>query len=210
MHLNQLWKEVSVARRTRRMDRRRYATTIERVRPRWRTHSGQLVRMRLLEPTDANALRELFYRLSPESRRRRFHADVERIDAETIAEAAVTLSDVDNKTMGGAVIALAREGDKDAIVGVARLARPLEQPASPEAEAAITVRDDFHGQGLGTELLRRMVLLARRMEIETMVAEIEADNHGAIRLFRRLNLPTETEVDHGEVVLRINVSSSGR
>lgn len=194
-----------MARRARRMDRRRYATTITRVRPRYRTRTGQIVHMRLLAPSDADGLRDLYYRLSPESRRRRFHADVERIDAETIAEAAVTLSNVDNKTLGGAVIALAQEKGREAIVGVARLARPLGQPESPEAEAAITVRDDFHGQGLGSELLRRMVLLARHMDIEVMVAEIEADNHDAIRLFRRLNLPTQTDVDHGVVVMRIRV-----
>ena len=199
-----------MTRRSSRLDRRRYWTTIDRVRPRFRTRTGRRVHMRLLAPDDAARLRDFFYSLSPESRRRRFHADVEHINDETITEASVRLTDVDNKTLGGAVIALAPEEDGEAIVGVARLARPPGRPDSPEAEAAITVRDDFHGEGLGLELLRRMMLLARRMNIKTVVAEIEADNHAAIRLFRRLNVPTETEVDYGLVVMRLAVPGTKR
>lgn len=189
----------------RKLDSLHYRTSIDRVRAQFRTRTGHRVHMRLLQPSDANLLLDFFHRLSPESRRRRFHADVERVDAATLQEASVRLADVDNATQGGAVVAVVDEAHGPAIIGVARLARPLDSPDSPVAETAVTVRDDYHGQGLGMELLRRMVLLARKMNIKTIVAEIEADNEAAIRLFRRLNLPTECEVNHGEVVLRISV-----
>ena len=67
------------------------------------------------------------------------------------------------------------------------------------------VRDDFQGSGVGTELLRWMVLLAKRMEIKTILAIFQPYNEDAIRIFRGLNLPSVRTVDHGTTVLRIQV-----
>jgi L-amino acid N-acyltransferase YncA len=73
------------------------------------------------------------------------------------------------------------------------------------AEAAIVIRDDYHGQGLGTELLRRLVLLAKQMKVKQMQAVIEADNASAIRLFRELGLPTKSDTSQGETTLIIEM-----
>ncbi len=182
--------------------------------PAWfTTPEGIRLKFRLIQPDDHDLLYELFHHLSPESRRRRFHADVERLDDEIKHQAAIQLADVDNLTEGGAVLALvvgdgeadAEEGGKEQLVGVARFARPVGKPEHPEAEAAISVRDDFQHLGVGTELLRRLVLLAKRMKIKTMLADIESDNRPAIKLFNSLDLPTETDVSHGEVMLRISM-----
>jgi RimJ/RimL family protein N-acetyltransferase len=116
------------------------------------------------------------------------------------------MADVDNRTLGGALLALARDDQGcEQAVGVARLARQPAQPDSPEAEAAVVVRDDFQGRGVGSELLRRLVLLAKQMGVRTLIAEIEADNEIAIRAFRALNLPTETTIRSAEVAMRIEV-----
>jgi len=165
--------------------------------------------MRLLQPEDVDLLVEFFHHLSPESRRHRFHTNTEGLSEEFILDGARQLADVDSLTHGGAVIALyAEEDGREHLVGSARLARPEGQPDSPEAEAAVVVRDDFHGEGIGTELLRRMVLLAKQMKIETIVAVFEAENEHAIRLFRELGLPTEIEISHGETTLRMKAPNA--
>jgi GNAT superfamily N-acetyltransferase len=115
------------------------------------------------------------------------------------------MADVDNRTAEGAVLALHGRGEDEEIVGVVRLARPEGKPASPEAEAAVVVRDDFHGQGVGTELLRWMVLLAKVMHVETIVALFQSDNEDAMRLFRELGLPYILRVHAGETEMRIEV-----
>ncbi len=174
--------------------------------PTWlTTPDGIRLKFRLIRPDDHGLLYEFFHHLSPESRRRRFHADVERLDDETKHQAAIQLADVDNLTEGGAVLAFVEEDGEEHLVGVARLARPIDRPDHPEAEAAISVRDDFQRHGVGTELLRRLVLLAKRMKLKVMLADIEADNRPAIKLFHSLDLPTETDVNHGEVMLRISM-----
>jgi RimJ/RimL family protein N-acetyltransferase len=160
----------------------------------------------LIRAADARLLIDLFMRLSPESRRRRFHTNLENLSSEAKWERAAALADVDNRTLGGAVLAVVRDANGcEQIVGVARLARYPDQPDSPEAETAVVVRDDFQGRGVGRELLRRMVLLAKQMGVRTIIAEIEADNEAALRLFRRLELPGETDVRRGLVVMRMQV-----
>lgn len=187
-------------------NKRGYKPDINRVRRNYTTRDGRVVKMRLLHPEDADLLVDFFHRMSPETRRRRFHTNTEGLSEEFIEENARELANVDNLTQGGAVIALYEEEDgREHIVGSARLARLPGQPNSPEAEAAIVVRDDFQGQGLGTELLRRMVLLAKQMNVKTIIANFEAENEGAIRLFRELGLPTEIEVSQGETTLTMTV-----
>ncbi|MCB0048160.1 MAG: hypothetical protein KDE24_01250, partial [Caldilinea sp.] len=61
----------------------------------------------LIRPADAPLLEDLFYRLSPESRWRRFHALTDGIPPERIAEQAGTMANVDNRTLEGAVVAVA-------------------------------------------------------------------------------------------------------
>lgn len=174
------------------------------------SRDGTRLNCRLLQPADAPLLVELFHRLSPESRRRRFHYPVDVLDEEKLLESAQRLADVDNRTMGGAVVAVENDADGEHIVGVARLMRPAGRPDAPEVEAAITVRDDYQGRGLGTELLRRMVLLAKRMQAKVIVAEIAADNYAAVRLFRELNLVTVSTTSHGETTLRMEVPAQAR
>lgn len=183
---------------------RRYKTDLAHVRPWFKLRDGRKVRIRLLSPSDRDLLIDFFLRLSPESRWRRFHANVEHVSHTLIEDRAVELAEVDNQIMG-AVIALFDAPDGEHMIGSARLAREEQTPTSPEAEAAIVVRDDFQGQGLGQELLRRMVLLAKQMQVKTIVATFQPDNEEAIRLFRELNLPSTLQIHHGATEMRIQV-----
>jgi RimJ/RimL family protein N-acetyltransferase len=184
----------------------RYAENITQVPDRIAMRSGETVASRLIRPDDADLLVDFAHSLSPESRRRRFHQSVENLSEKMIRERAGYLADVDNETQGGAVLALAEdENGREQIVGVARLGRLPGKAHDPQAEAAIVVRDDYQGQGIGTELLRRLVLLARQMQVKEMVAYFEGENARAIRLFRALDLPTKIEIEQGETTLLIEM-----
>lgn len=188
-------------------DPKRYNTSLRKVSTRFTTRSGCKVKLRLMRPDDAPLLVEFFRRMSPETRRRRFHTGLENVSDELVMQKAVELATVDNTTVAGAVVALYEEADGEQIVGSVRLARDPAQLDSPEAEAAIVVRDDFQGQGLGTELMRRMVLLAKQMKVQTIVAIFEPDNEDAIRIFREINLPYTTIIEHGSTILKMQMPS---
>jgi RimJ/RimL family protein N-acetyltransferase len=185
----------------------RYKTNLRKVSPRFTTRSGKTLSIRLLHPSDAPLLVEMFHHLMPETRRRRFHIGVENISDEVIHQRSLELADVDNKSVSGALVAVYKDNTGEHIVGSVRLARDPAAPESPEAEAAIVVRDDFQGQGVGTELMRRLVLLAKQMKVKTIVAVFQPDNEDAIRIFREVNLPYVTTIDHGETIMKIEVPS---
>lgn len=169
----------------------------KRMRTTFKTRSGELLSIRLMRPDDAAKLEELFSRLSSETRWRRFHGFADSVSPEEIHRRAQEMANVDNRTQQGAVVAIAGDKNDGQIVGVVRLARPPDQPGSPEAEAAVVVRDDYHGQGVGSELLQQMVPLARRMKVRTILAVFQPDNEPAIRLFRRLGLPYKMVMSQG-------------
>ena len=186
-------------------DTDRYKTSLRKVSPRFTARDGRKVKLRLMRPSDVPLMIDFFHRMSPETRRRRFHTGVEHVSDDVIRQRAEELADVDNNLLAGAVVALYEEEDGPHIVGTVRLAREPGQPGSAEAEAAIVVRDDFQGQGLGTELMRRLILLAKQMRVQTIVAIFQADNEGAIRLFRELNLPYTTTIDHGDTIMKLTM-----
>lgn len=184
----------------------RYAGTLAEAPPCFTTRDGVCLRARSIQPDDAARLIDLFDRLSSESRRRRFHFNPDNLSDEMKWKTACALADVDNRGQGGAVAALEVDAaGVESIVGVARLGRPESEPNSPEAEAAVVIRDDYQGRGVGTELLRRMVLLAKQMRVQTIVAIIEADNEPALQVFRNLALPVVVRTHRAETEMRFEV-----
>lgn len=176
----------------------------------FRTRQGVLVRVRLIRPDDAPLLVDLFRRLSPESRRRRFNVALENIEEDRLLAEARRLAAVDNCTQGGAVLALVEEAGGERVVGVARLGRDPSSPTSPVAEAALVVRDDYHNQGVGTALMAMLAQLARRMGVRTLTATVQADNEPMFTVLQKLSLPLETHHHHGEVDVWISVADLGR
>jgi acetyltransferase len=60
-----------------------------------------------------------------------------------------------------------------------------------EAEFALLVRDQSQRQGLGTELLKRLVQIGRDEHLTRITADILADNHGMQHLTRKVGFKVE-------------------
>lgn len=170
------------------------------------TEQGSGIRTRLIQPDDADHLIDLFHHLSAETKRRRFNIGLQNVDQNRVREAAEILTNVDNRTTGGAILGFATSAIEE-LVAVARLARPENQPHSPEAEVAVVVRDDYQGQGIGTEMLKRLITLARQMRIHTLTAAIQTDNTAIFKILQKLSIPVETRTSHGETEIRIKLDA---
>ena len=72
------------------------------------------------------------------------------------------------------------------ILAVARLNQLLSEHPRKEAEVAVLVSDRWQRQGLGTELLRRLIPIARDKKIARLVAEMLWDNLPIQAIFKRL------------------------
>jgi RimJ/RimL family protein N-acetyltransferase len=131
------------------------------------------VNLAQLERSDGEALRRLFFRLSPATVYRRFHSPIVRPEQARPER----LLDIDHHDRE-AVVALV-DGE---IVGVARYAR---WPGTDRADLAVVVADDWQRQGLATRMLTGLAELALSAGIEDFTASVQGDNQPALGLLRR-------------------------
>jgi RimJ/RimL family protein N-acetyltransferase len=147
-----------------------------------------------LEPSDGEALRRLFYRLSPETVYRRFHSPVVYPD-QTQPQRLLDIDHHDRE----AVVAVV-DGE---IVGVARYAR---QRGSNAAELAVVVADEWHRQGLATRMLTALAQLARAASVERFTATVQPDNPPALALLRRFHASAGTLIQ-GQIEATLSINS---
>ena len=95
-----------------------------------------------------------------------------------------------------------RVPDEHEIAAVARLTK---MRGELEAEVAVVVTDAYQGKGLGTELVRRLIQVARDEKLERIVARILTENEAMHALAQRLNFRFErsSELDSLTAVLDV-------
>ena len=132
--------------------------------------------LRPLRPDDKRRLAQAFEQLSPQTRYRRFFAPMESLSDQDLRY----LTEVDHHDHE-AIAAVNPENGM--IIGVARFVRS-DDPT--EAEVAVVVGDPWHGHGVATALLQKLVERARTERIDHFVALVLSDNTDALELFRHL------------------------
>ena len=142
--------------------------------------------VRRIAPDDKPLLADALGRLSAASVRGRFLAPKPRFTAGELRY----LTEVDFCDHY-AVVAMLRE-KPGVIIGAARWVRDEHDPS--QAEAAITIADFLHGQGLGTQLGHVIADAATVRGVKRFTATMLADNIASHRLFRSLS--ARLEVHH--------------
>lgn len=161
---------------------------------------GARVTLRPITSDDKDRLREAFERLGEESRYRRFFSPMPALSPATLRY----LTEIDHHDHEALVAQDASTGEG---LGVARYVRAHDAPRH-EAEAAITVVDDWQGRGLGGVLLHALADRARDEGITTFTALVQADNPRAIRALSALG-ETQRSWDGGNTLLRIALPEEG-
>jgi GNAT superfamily N-acetyltransferase len=147
---------------------------------------GSKVLLRQIRPEDRDRLAEGLRRLSPASRYLRFQRVVEELTDAELTE----LSDVDHVDHE-AIVAIDLAHVERPGVGVARYRR---EPYEPEfAEAAVTVADEYHGQGAGTLLLGALSARARENGVRVFRNYVMAGNTAMLEVFDHLGATRELE-----------------
>ena len=126
-----------------------------------------------LEPGDGQLLGRLFERLSAESIYWRFFSPISRPD---VFQGSLRGVDHVNREALAAVV----DGE---VVGVAQYVR---RPGQPRADVAIVIEDAWQRQGLGTRLIAALAERATAAGIDSFAVDIQGDNYGALKLFRRV------------------------
>jgi RimJ/RimL family protein N-acetyltransferase len=165
-----------------------------------RIRDGTEVVVRPIEPSDADALREGFERLSFESRYSRFLSPMDQMSAAMVRY----FTEVDHHDHEALV---AVDPDEDRMVAVARYVR---EPDDPEvAEAAVTVADDWHGRGLGTAMLRELAERAREEDVKRFTAYVLARNDDMIDMLFRMGPAKVIDRQNGAVQIEAELPAAG-
>ena len=92
-------------------------------------------------------------------------------------------------------IVLAAERDRE-ILAVGRLTKAHH---ANEAEFALLISDKFQGHGLGTELLKRLLEIARLEGLDRVTADILGENRQMIEICRLLGFRLKHSMGEGVV-----------
>ena len=151
---------------------------------------GSAAMVRIAVPDDSQELQRFFSKLSPESRRHRFLSL-----AEPAAKLVQSFCDCSHPDRLMTLLVTRRVDDRERIVGAGSyIARDTQS-----AEVAFAVDDQFQGQGIGTQLLERLALLAIRNGFTRFWAVTEVDNRSMIEVFRNSGFPVKESIDGGLV-----------
>jgi acetyltransferase len=144
---------------------------------RWKTMDGAAVVIRPIRPEDEPLMVKFHESLSEESvYLRYFH--MAQLSTRVAHERLIRKCFIDYEREMALVAELPDASTQGTcIAGVARLSR---LPSRQEAEIGVIVADRFQHQGLGSELIKKLVEIARIEKIKRFVAEFHSEN-SAIR-----------------------------
>jgi acetyltransferase len=170
-----------------------------------RTRRARTVRIRHIQPADAQLLLDLFGRISANTYYSRFMRPPAEQTASQRWPELVRLASVDVHTQV-TLIATADEHGRPVAVGLAQLVRDQADPAA--AELALLIRDDYQGEGVGSTLLDLLAQAAMVRGIRRLFANTLAENVAMRRIARQLGLPIDSQTSHGETTITISVLDS--
>ena len=169
----------------------------------WTPIAGQECVIRPIRPEDESLVVDFHGRLSDESVYQRYFTKLgyeQRVAHERLVR--VCFTDYDRE------IALVAE-QFDPLTGgmrIAGIARLIRLRNSSDAEFSLIICDECQGQGLGTEMIRRVIEVAQGEHIERVVAEVFATNSGMINICQELGFTITADEDGETVQATLSIS----
>jgi RimJ/RimL family protein N-acetyltransferase len=139
---------------------------------------GRPVEIRALRPDDRADMLAAIERTSMKSLQRRFFVPRRSVSEQEMA----FFLDIDFESHV-ALVAQINAAGRLAIVGGGRYV--IAQPG--QAEIAFIVVDAYQGQGIGTILMRHLIILAHDAGLKQLIAEVLPENSAMLKLLKRFS-----------------------
>jgi GNAT superfamily N-acetyltransferase len=94
-----------------------------------------------------------------------------------------------------ALVATVDEGGTSVVAGGGRYV----VSAPGQAEVAFMVIDAYQGQGIGSALMRHLIVIAREAGLQELTAEVLAENAAMVGVFQKCGLSMSTQRHGGTV-----------
>jgi acetyltransferase len=167
----------------------------------WVTKQGLMVNIRPIRPEDEPLLVTFHEGLSEESVYLRFFQSL-KLSQRVAHERLTRVSFIDyDREMALVVTYTPDDGDK-AIIAAGRLSKTRHGDA---AEFAMLISDAYQRQGIGSELLRRLIAIGRDEGVARIVAYMLPSNTGMITVSERLGFTFSYEDTLLKAVLELSV-----
>ncbi|MGA8143247.1 MAG: bifunctional acetate--CoA ligase family protein/GNAT family N-acetyltransferase [Candidatus Acidiferrales bacterium] len=169
---------------------------------RWTTRDGTPVMIRPIRPEDEPLMVKFHGTLSEQSvYLRYFH--MEKLDSRVAHDRLLQKCFIDyDREMALVADRQDPQTGEHEILAVGRLTKA---PGSSEAEVAVLVSDKAQKQGLGSELVGRLIRVARDEKLERIVAVILPENYGMMALAKHFQFSIRESADPTVVVAVLNV-----
>lgn len=154
---------------------------------------GGSIHLRVIRADDKTRLADHFSRLGAQSVYFRFFRAKRRLTDEELRQ----FTELDFRRHVGLVATLRRAGEEE-IVGVGRYALVDTLPGDPlRAEVAFAVADAHQRRGIGTVLLDTLAEIARQHGVTRFSADVLADNHTMLSVFRKAGYALTSNISYG-------------
>ncbi len=146
------------------------------------TRNNIQVKVRFLQTDDAPLLLDIFDHMGEESRYQRFNQSVENLSQKRIQDEANHIVDTTTANGSGLIAFADLPHQGEVPIAAARYVH-----ISPDkAEVAMSVRDDFQGQGIGTILFNLLLEEAKKRGLSSLVGMLQNSNTGMWIVFDRV------------------------
>ncbi len=168
----------------------------------WTMQNGEPVTIRPIRPEDEPLLVRLHQVLSERTVYLRYFQPL-KLSQRTAHERLTRICFIDyDREMVLVVERKGKDGSGEAIA-IGRLSKL--RGGNEEAELAVLVDDRYQGQGLGTELYRRLVAVARDEKLKRVVCTVLAENREMRAICQKLGFRMESDLEDGTMRAELEV-----
>jgi len=159
----------------------------------WQLRDGTDVVIRPIQPEDGTMEQAFVQSLSAQSKYLRFMQNLDELTPAMLAR--FTQIDYDREM---ALVVVIDDGTPRArMIGVARY---VSNPDRHSCEFGLTVSDEYQRQGIGRELMRRLMAVGRDRGIDVMEGEVLSKNTKMLALCERLGFRIVRDPEEAEIV----------
>jgi GNAT superfamily N-acetyltransferase len=164
------------------------------------SRAGRAFNIRPLKQSDSALVAEFLSQLSANTLLNRFFVGRNSLSESAITEEIKRLYQV-GRDKGSVLVATSCDpaSEIEEIIGLGEISR--DRNLYLMAEVALTVRDDFQGEGIGSALALQLVNEARKKGLTTLRAETLFHNQPMRRIWPKLGLPYSFQASHDVTIM---------
>ena len=167
----------------------------------WAMKNGETVALRPIRPEDEPMLIRLHEALSERSVYLRYFQPL-KLSHRTAHERLTRICFIDYDREIALVAERKMEDSSAGLIGIGRLSK---LHGRNEAELAVLIDDRHQHQGLGTELYRQLIAIAREEKVERVVSTILSENRDMLAICQKLGFELQSDMEDGTVVAQMRV-----